>query len=148
MGKTDELRRRLEMAAAREDLPLQTRARLASYWITSFGDTAQAAKLIDGGLSPTPTAEDLYSAGSQLYGGGAYALASVYFQRAYDADPNDGQAIGALLQSYENSGQISKAIDALQDWVNRHPQDRSAKQRLDQMRARVAGDTTAQKPAF
>ena len=148
MGKPEELRRRLELAGKRQDLRPEIRARLASHWVTSFNDTATAVKLIEEGLSRNPTSEELYTIGSQLFGGGAYALAAHYFQRAYDLDPNDGQAIGALLQAYENTGRFREATETLQDWVNRHPQDRSAKQRLDQMRQRLTADTTTPKPAF
>ena len=142
LGKPEEFRRRLEMASQRDDLRLETRARLASFWISTFNDTAEARKLIEGGIGPNPTGEAYYNVGTQLFSGGAYVLAADYFERAYNMNPNDGQAIGALLQSYENSGQPQKALSTLEDWVARHPQDRSAKQRLDQMRQRLTADTT------
>jgi tetratricopeptide (TPR) repeat protein len=141
LGKPDELRRRLEMASQRRDLRLETRARLASFWITSFGDTQKARRLIDAGLEGDGTQEDYYTIGSQLYSGGASALAADYFERIYRQDPSDGQIIGALLQSYENSGQRDKAAQLLEEWVQRHPQDRGAQQRLDQLRQRTLADT-------
>ncbi len=145
LGKPEELRRRLELATDRTDMRLESRARLASIWVTSFNDTAQANKIIQAGMSSTPTPEELYTVGSQLYSGGAYRLAADYFERAYQMNPNDGQAIGALLQSYENAGKPDKAAEVLQDWVSRHPTDKSAKQRLDQIRQRLTGDTSSSK---
>jgi tetratricopeptide (TPR) repeat protein len=143
LGKPEELRKRLEMASARPDLRLETRARLASYWITSFGDTERARAVIAEGLKDETDPEAYYTIGAQLYQGGAPRLASEYFEHIYQLNPNDGQVIGALMQSYENSGQISKAIGILEDWVQRHPQDKGASQRLDQLRKRIASDTTS-----
>jgi len=143
LGKPDELRRRLEMASDRADLRLETRGRLAAYWISSFGDTGKARQVIEEGLGGSTDVEAYYTIGSQLFSGGAPAMAAEYFERVYRANPNDGQLIGALLQSYENAGQTDKAVKLLEEWVQSHPQDRGAKQRLEQVQQRLTADTTS-----
>lgn len=140
LGKTDELLRRLEMLDARTDLRLETRARVAGLYASTVKDPAKGEEIINKALGPSPTAENYYNVGRELFGTNTFSLAARYFEKALTANPNDGQYIGALLQAYENAGERGKAISALQEWVNRHPTDRGAKQRLDQL---VAADTAA-----
>jgi len=115
--------------------------RLAASWATYLNDTARARQMIDMALGDKPTAPQYYTTGRELYGSGAYALATEYFEKALALDPNDGQSVGALLQSYESTGDTPKAVALLEQWITRHPQDRSAQQRLDQIRGRLTTDT-------
>jgi tetratricopeptide (TPR) repeat protein len=144
MGRPDEMMQRLEILTARSDLRLETRARIAGFWAAYAKNEQRAKEIITDALGLTPTAEQCYSAGRELFGAGDYSLAAQCFENALALNPNDGQAIGALMQAYEYAGQRSKSIAVLQDWVSRHPSDRGAKQRLDQM---IAADTGAGRPA-
>ncbi|RPH94932.1 DUF2723 domain-containing protein [candidate division KSB1 bacterium] len=139
LGRPDELKRRLDMLDQRTDLRFETHARIAGFLAGSLHDTEQAARILDKALGTAPTAEQYYAAGRELFGTGSYMLAARYFEKTLSANPNDGQAIGALLQAYENLGDRTQARTALQNWISRHPQDKGAQQRLDQL---LAEDTT------
>ncbi|MFZ5432496.1 MAG: protein O-mannosyl-transferase family [Calditrichota bacterium] len=141
LGQDNEFRRRLEMASARNDLRPDTEARLASYWAAQFGDTARANRILAKALGPAPTAEEYRNIGRELFGGGALELAAQYFEKAFEMDPNDGQTIGALIQIYETNGNLQAADRVLEQWVARHPGDRGAIQRHEQIKAQLAGDT-------
>jgi tetratricopeptide (TPR) repeat protein len=142
LGRPEELRRRLEMAAERETPRLETQVRLAAAWAAFLNDTARAQQILAKALGESPTAQQSYAAGRELYSSGAFTLAAEYFEKAFALDPNDGQTVGALLQCYENMGDSPRAIATLERWVGRHPQDRAAQQRLDQLRGHTLTDTT------
>ncbi|MBU1983922.1 DUF2723 domain-containing protein [bacterium] len=141
LGEPEQFRRRLEMAAKRQGIRLDTRARLAGYWVAEFGDTQRARDLLTEALSPTPTVDELRMIGRETYAAGAAALAGEYFRRAYQQDPSDGQTIGALIQVYEATGNNAGAREVLEEWVARHPSDRGAVERLEQVRSRMGKDT-------
>jgi len=140
MGRPDEMSRRLEMLTARKDLRLETWARVAGFLSTYGKNEPRAKQVIEQALGSAPTAEQCYAAGRELFGVGSYSLAAQCFEKALALNPNDGQSIGALMQACEYSGDKVRGIAVLQEWVNRHPSDRGAKQRLDQM---MAADTGA-----
>jgi tetratricopeptide (TPR) repeat protein len=121
--------------------------RLASYWASAFNDTQKANALITKALGPSPAAEDLYGTGRELFSAGAYPMAVEYFKKALAMNPSDGQAVGGLLQSYENMGNRPAAREVLQTWVNSHPTDKGAKQRLDQMDGKLSTDTVIPRSA-
>jgi hypothetical protein len=145
LGKPEELRHRLEMASARTDLRPESQMRLAAYWASNFNDNDRANKLMTSALGVNPTAEQCFAAGRECFSAGALNLAAQYFEKTLSLDPNSGQAIGALLQVYENMGNSAKAQMVLEDWINKHPTDKGAKQRLDQMRGVLATEPNAPK---
>jgi tetratricopeptide (TPR) repeat protein len=142
LGKPDELRRRLELATTRDDLTFENRSRLAAYWYSSFRDSARAEQIMKDVLGDNPTRDMLYTSATQLFSAGAHALAARYFNKILEMDPNDGQAIGGLMQVYESLGDLQGSRALLENWVNKHPQDRGAKQRLDQVMKQITGDTS------
>lgn len=144
MGRPDEMMRRLELVTARNDLRLEMRMRIAGFWAAYAKDEPRAKEIVEQSLGPTPTAEQCYAAGRELFTAGSYAMSAQCFERSLALNPNDGQSIGALMQAYEYAGDKGKAVAVLQEWVTRHPSDRGAKQRLDQM---MAVDTGAPRPA-
>jgi tetratricopeptide (TPR) repeat protein len=129
---------------AREDLRLEMRMRVAGFWAAYARNEPRAKEIIEQSLGSTPTAEQCYAAGRELFSAGSYAMSAQCFERALALNPNDGQSIGALMQAYEYVGDKGKAVAVLQEWVTGHPSDRGAKQRLDQM---MAVDTGAPRPA-
>jgi hypothetical protein len=133
LGRQDELRRRLDEASNREGLRPETKARLAAYWTAMYKDSAKANALLGGEAGGVPSQQDYYSIGRELFGTGDYQMAAEYFEKAYAMNREDGQTIGALLQCYQSLGNMPKAKQILEDWVARHPSDRGAKQRLDEM---------------
>jgi tetratricopeptide (TPR) repeat protein len=139
MGRPDEMMRRLELLTARTDLRLEVRMRIAGFWAAYAKDEPRAREIVEEALGSAPTAEQCYTAGRELFSAGSHALAAQLFERALALNPNDGQSIGALMQAYEYSGDKGKARAALQEWVTRHPSDRGAKERLDQMMAVDSG---------
>jgi len=143
LGKPDELRRRLEEATARKDMSDQTRLRLAAYWAASFNDTTRANQIIEQSIGSNPGSEQYYAVGREMFGAGAYSIAARYFRRCLDVNQDDGQAIGGLLQCYQYMGDAGNARALLEGWVARHPNDKGAKQRLDQLRGTVVADTNS-----
>ncbi|MDD5087722.1 MAG: tetratricopeptide repeat protein, partial [bacterium] len=138
LGRPDEFRRRLELASQRRGLRMETQARLAGYWIASFNETTRAKAILDQALGADPTVEELLSVGREVYGSGAIALAVDYFEKAYAKDPDDGTTIGALIQAYETAGHNARAQAVLQEWIQKHPTDRGAADRLQRLQAQVA----------
>lgn len=142
LGKPDEYRRRLETASSRPDLRPEQQLRLAAYWASSFNDMTKANKLIADAIGENPGTDQYYTVGREMYSAGAYSIAADYFKKCLALNQDDGQAIGGLLQCYQNMGDAAGAESLLDGWVTRHPNDKSAKQRLDQLRGHVATSDT------
>lgn len=138
LGDTEELRRRLDWAEQRSDLPFDARLRIAGSYAGQLKDKTRAAEIARASLGENPTAEQLYSAGSTMYGSEAFDMAAEFFERVMQLDPRNGQAVGGLLQSYERLGQTEKAITLLENWLVTTPNDASARRRLEDLRGRVA----------
>ncbi|MBK6909882.1 MAG: DUF2723 domain-containing protein [bacterium] len=144
LGDLEELRKRLDWATARSDLSFDAKMRVAGAYGGSLKDPAKAAEFARAALGETPTADQLYSAGSTMYGSDAFDLASQYFERALQADPRNGQAVGGLLQTYERLGDSQKAITLLENWLVTTPSDANARRRLEDLKRRAGQrDTTA-----
>jgi tetratricopeptide (TPR) repeat protein len=146
LGRPDELKNRLEAASKRDDLSLESASRVAALWIAGFNDTTRADALINKALGSNPTAENYLSVARELYSGGSYAWAVRYFDRVLAVDPNNGTAVGGLIQTCETLGDHTKALSVLETWVAHHPTDQGAKQRLDNLRAQMAGTTAPSAP--
>lgn len=143
LGRPEELKRRLDLALERDDLRFESLCRFAGLYASTFNDTTKSRAALRKALGKNPNAEQYFQAGGQLFQAGDYKLASELFEKSYQLDPNDGQTIGALMQALESSNNLPKAESILSDWVKRHPTDNGAKQRLEQLKRRIAGDTTA-----
>lgn len=141
LGRPDEFRRRLEAATTRTDIRQEQRLRLAAYWFSYFNDSTHANKLIADALGPNPSADQYYSAGREMFSAGAYPAAAEYFNKCLTMNQDDGQAIGGLLQCYQNMGDLISAQTLLESWLARHPGDKGAKQRLDQLHGHAVADT-------
>jgi tetratricopeptide (TPR) repeat protein len=141
LGSPEGLKKRLEWAEQRDDMDFNSKAMLASYWLSFFNDTTKASRILEDALGPESTSDHYYTVGTQLYSAGAHQNAATYFQKALDLDPNSGQAIGGLLQSLERSGDLASASRALDAWVRAHPTDVGAKRKLESIRMRLMGDT-------
>ncbi len=148
LGEQDELKKRLEMAEQRDDLPFDTRMRVAGSYAAQLKDPVRAGQIANAALGNNPTTEQLYSAGSTMFASDAYDMAAEYFEKVMQADPRNGQAIGGLLQSYERLGQTDKAITLLENWLVTTPNDVNARRRLDELRGRAGRDTTARSTAI
>ncbi len=145
LGKPDELKRRLDLATSRTDLRFDSRVRLAALWAAQFNDTAKARMSLNQALGENPSGDLCYQAGTQLFQSGAHQLASEMFEKALQLNPNDGSVVGALMQSLDAIGDLSRARTVLQSWVDKHPTDAGAKRRLEQLDQRLSGDTLAAK---
>lgn len=144
LGDNDELRKRLDWAEKREDVPVETRLRIAATYAGQLNDTVRSNQIIKSVLGDTPTTEQLYSAGTTMYQSEAFATAAEYFDRVLQMDPRNGQAIGGLLQCYDRLGQTEKSVSLLEKWVEMTPGDVNAKRRLDDLRSKlVARDSNS-----
>lgn len=148
LGDTEEMRRRLDWAEQRDDLSFEARMRIAGSYAGQIKDKTRAGEIARAALGDNPTVEQLYSAGSTMYGSDAYDMAAEFFERVMSMDPRNGQAVGGLLQSYERLGQSDKAITLLENWLVTTPNDANARRRLDDLRSRSAArDTSVAKSA-
>jgi hypothetical protein len=55
-------------------------------------------------------------------------------------NPNDSKAYSGLYYVYNSSQQYNKAVELLEDWCIRYPEDTNAKKRLNKMRKKMASD--------
>ncbi|MBN2354977.1 DUF2723 domain-containing protein, partial [candidate division KSB1 bacterium] len=55
--------------------------------------------------------------------------------------PDNAMAYGYLVATLSRNGKHERAVELLEDWIKRHPDDREAQQRLDEERE-LAGNTT------
>jgi tetratricopeptide (TPR) repeat protein len=138
LGEQDELRKRLEWAESRSDISKESKMRIAATWMSTFGDTVRANKALTAAMGDDPTADDYYQAGTQMFSSGSPKEAEQFLEKALQKDPSHGQAIGALMQTYQSLGEDEKAESLLTNWVEAHPKDTGAKRRLDQLKARSA----------
>ncbi|MCB9366580.1 MAG: DUF2723 domain-containing protein [Calditrichaeota bacterium] len=138
LGENDEMRKRLDWAESRPDLDLEARLRIAGMYAGSLNDTARAGQIVRAAIGDTPTADQLYQAGTAMYGSDALPLAVEFFERMMQVDPRNGQAIGGLLQAYERLGRLDDAVTLLTKWLETTPQDAGARRRLDDLRGRLA----------
>ncbi len=58
-------------------------------------------------------------------------MASRLLEKAYELSPGQPRILGLLLNSYQMSGNYSKAIESLQQWMQLHPNDKNAKRILE-----------------
>jgi len=75
--------------------------------------------------------------GRNLMGLGEYKSASVLIEQAYNLNPADPENVGMLVQAYEFSGNVKKAAEVLSGWVEKNPQDGSARQMLLRLKNRI-----------
>ena len=64
------------------------------------------------------------------------ALAARLAEKAYEVNPNSAEIVGLLVNAYEFSNQLGKAISALDKWLETHPDDRAALQMKRQLELR------------
>lgn len=144
LGANDEMRKRLDWAEQREDLPLETKLRVAASYAGQIKDKERAGEIARAALGDNPTVEQLYSAGTTMYSSDAFEMAAEFFERAMEIDPRNGQAIGGLLQSYDRLGLTDKSITLLENWLVTTPNDVNARRRLEDLKSRAgARDTSA-----
>jgi len=65
------------------------------------------------------------------------AQAARLAEKAYEANPNSAETVGLLVNAYELSNQLDKAIGALDKWLETHPGDRAALQMKRQLESRL-----------
>ncbi len=78
---------------------------------------------------------------------GRYADAQNVLEPMHQGNPEDGQALGALVALYERTNQIDKMIPLLSDWVAKHPQDKGAAERLESAKKSVPNLAKSVKPS-
>lgn len=135
LGDPNGLMKRLQWAEEREGADFESKALIASFWLSFYKDTAKADNIMNEALGSSPTSQQYYTAGTQMYSAGAPEAAARYFKKSLELDPASGQAIGGLLQSYERAGDFASAARELDVWVEAHPTDQGARRRLESIRA-------------
>jgi len=145
-GDNEELRKRLDWAAQRDNLSFDAKMRVAGAYAGTLKDPAKAAEFAKSALGDAPTADQLSSAATTMYGSEAYAMAAEYFEKALQMDARNGQAVGGLLQTYERMGDSQKAITLLENWLLTTPNDVNARRKLEDLRRRVGTLDSATAP--
>ena len=75
--------------------------------------------------------------------GNRYEEALDWYMQALQVDPSSPDVLAGLFQSYYQLGRLEEAENVLQRWIERNPSDKSARERLAQMRQeRLAAEST------
>ncbi len=74
--------------------------------------------------------DQLLDLATYLFSSAEYESAGKIYKQLADKNPNDGAALGGLLQVYKAQQDTPKAISLLEDWIARNPTDRGAQERL------------------
>ena len=85
--------------------------------------------LIDS-LIETESPKALISIGRGLMGMQQFSNAARVLEKAYENNPTNTENVGMLVQAYQLSGQMDKAVGVLEKWVEANPGDARAKQML------------------
>ena len=59
-----------------------------------------------------------------------FSNAARVLEKAYENNPTNTENVGMLVQAYQLSGQMDKAVGVLEKWVEANPGDARAKQML------------------
>jgi tetratricopeptide (TPR) repeat protein len=81
---------------------------------------------------------DLDEMGKILTNLQVYNAAQKAFEEVLQADPNNTQAKGYLVDLYGRNKDYQKAIDILEDWLKSNPNDKGAQNRLNEYRQKLA----------
>lgn len=90
--------------------------------------------LLDSIASGYKNYRDLQILGEQLYRVQKPRLSIPVLESALEMNPNDPRTLGILVRAYQETGQAKKAIAPLEAWLERTPNDQSAKQMLNQIK--------------
>ena len=93
--------------------------------------------LLDSIASQYTDYRDLQTLGRQLLNIGQVNQSVPVLESAFERNPNDPRSIGLLIRAYEVSGQSEKAIGPLEAWLEKSPGDKSALQKLNEIRQRI-----------
>ena len=61
-------------------------------------------------------------------------------EKAYDLNPGNPQILSLLLSDYQMQGKSDKAVEALQLWLQLHPNDRNAKRIMESIKKQAQKD--------
>jgi len=99
-----------------------------------LADSAYADTL----LNDDKSVQDLPILGEHLLRLNKPKLASRLLEKAYELNPSQPRILGLLLNAYQMSGNYSKAIEALQEWMQLHPNDKNARRILQSFEKETA----------
>lgn len=78
--------------------------------------------------------------------GTRYEEALDWYLQALQVDPNSQDVLAGLFQSYYQLGRLADAENVLQKWIERNPNDKSARERLAEIRSeRTSADSARTK---
>ncbi len=81
--------------------------------------------------------KELQVMGEQLFRSGYADKATPIFKNIYDSNPSNVQALSFLINIYEKTRQYQNAIDYLETWLEKNPNDKQAKFKLDNLKKRI-----------
>ena len=98
---------------------------------------AADTSLLDSIASEYSSYRDLQILGEQLLRVNRVKQSIPVLESALEINPNDPRSIGLLVRAYQLTGQQEKAVAPLEAWLEKSPNDRTARQMLNQIRQSI-----------
>ena len=98
---------------------------------------AADTSLLDSIASEYSNYRDLQILGEQLLRVNRVKASIPVLESALERNSNDPRSIGLLIRAYQLTGQEEKSIAPLEAWLEKSPGDRTARQKLEEIRRRV-----------
>lgn len=143
LGDDEGLRSRLERLE-QVALSIEDRFTLASYWIDPLGETERGLPLLDALAEQDPTQQVRIETGYLLEQIGSWDLARERYRRVLLDQPQHPEAFAALIRCEEGAGNLSVALDLLDQWLALHPDDEGAQRRRERYVLQLESDSGSQ----
>ena len=96
-------------------------------------DTANVPDVLKSGYSE----RDILTIGEHLYRLTRLESAEKVFEKLYQDNPENVQALSLLVSILESNKKYGRGADLLEDWLDRNPGDAQAKIKLDYFRSKL-----------
>ena len=96
-------------------------------------DTANVPDILSSGYSE----RDILTMGEHLYRLTRLESAEKVFEKLYQDNPDNVQALSLLVSILESNKKYGRGVDLLEDWLDRNPRDAQAKIKLDFFRSKL-----------
>jgi hypothetical protein len=138
LGEVEPLRERLVKAENRQGgLSLEDRFMIGSYWIDPLKEKDHGLAIIDPLMKYDPSGQMAIETALLLEQSGYVDEALMRLELLLGQDNKKSDVIAAIIRICEKSGKLVKAVNMLEEWLNEHPNDSSARKRLDRIKLKL-----------
>ncbi len=132
LGDPEGLEQRLRLAMERpEGLSFEDRFSVGAYWLDPLKNLEQGLSILEPLTRADQKGEVAFEVALALEQGGFYEQARLRYQLLLEEHPDKADAVAALIRIYEREKQYEEARDLVIGWLEQHPQDPTARRRLD-----------------